>query len=354
LRAGGSVWGGGGINGFLRSWRTTANAAEATCEAHCDALLCLDEIGEVSAREVGAIAYMVANGSGKGRGRRDGSVQRIAQWIVLELSSGEIGLADKIAEDGNKRTHAGQEVRFVDIPADAGAGHGVFEELHDAKDGGALAEQLRQAALKYYGTPIRRFLELIIQRYGNDLQRLVDRVKQSRDDFLASLIKNPVSGQVRSVCSRFALIGAGGELATEFGITGWQEGEAERAAEKCFRTWLDRRGSTGDQEIEAGIRQVRAFIEAYGDSRFFAAWEDAERVANRAGFRRSTGCGYEYFVLPEQWKSELARGHDPSALAFAMIERGLMAAGKNGKSSITMKVRGQDMRLYHILPTILR
>src|SRR5262249_62045665 len=116
----------------------------------------------------------------------------------------------------------------------------------------------------------------------------------------------------------------------------------------------ERRGTTGDQDTEAGIRQVRAFIEAYGDSRFFAVWEDdPERVLSRAGFRRRTLHGWEYFVLPEQWKSELARGYDASALAFAMIGRGLMAGGNDGKSSIRLKVRGQEMRVYLVLAKIL-
>jgi uncharacterized protein (DUF927 family) len=359
LRAGGSVWGGGRLNGYLRSWRTTTNSLEATAEAHCDSLLCLDEFGEVNAREAGASAYMLGNGSGKGRGRRDGSARRVAQWVVLVLSSGEIGLADKIAEDGNKRTRAGQEVRFVNLPADAGAGHGAFENLHGAAQPGEFAEQLRQATLKYYGTPIRRFLELLVQWYGSDLQRLVDRLKQSRDDFLGRLLPGPVSGQVRSVCSRFALIAAGGELASEFGISGWPEGEADRAAQICFETWLGQRGTTGDQEIEAGIRQVRAFIEAYGDSRFYAAWEsNPDRVVTRAGYRNCTSQGWEYYVLPEQWQGELARGYDSSALAFAMIERGLMSAEKENKkgkrkSSKRVTVHGQEMRVYHVLPNIL-
>jgi uncharacterized protein (DUF927 family) len=359
LRVGGSVWGGGRINGYLRSWRTTANSLEATAEAHCDALLCLDEIGQVNARDAGEIAYMLANGSGKARGRRDGSARRVAQWVVLFLSSGEIGLADKIAEDTNKRMRAGQEVRLVNIPADAGAGHGVFENLHGAAHGGELADQLRQATLKYYGTPIRRFLELLMQRYGDDRQQLVDRLKNFRDDFLGRLIRDPVSGQVRSVCSRFALIAAGGELATEFGITGWPKGEAGRAAETCFRAWLSRRGTTGEQEIQAGIRQVRSYIEAYGDSRFYAAWEDEpDRVVTRAGYRRKTPEGWEYFVLPEQWRGELARGFEPSDLAFAMIGRGLMTADKpdaSGKrvSSRRLSVNGQEIRVYHLLPKIL-
>jgi hypothetical protein len=103
---------------------------------------------------------------------------------------------------------------------------------------------------------------------------------------------------------------------------------------------------------------VRAFIEAYGDSRFFAAWEaNPERVTTRAGYRRQTSRGWEYFVLPEQWQGELPRGFDASALAFAMIERGLMKGERIGsdkpKSSIRLTVRGQEIRLYHLPPKIL-
>jgi hypothetical protein len=135
--------------------------------------------------------------------------------------------------------------------------------------------------------------------------------------------------------------------------SGWPEGEADGAAAACFRAWLDRRGTKGDQEVEAGIRQVRGFIEVYGDSRFVAAWEqDPERVVNRAGFRKQTKAGWEYYVLPEQWRAELARGYDSSALAFAMIARGLMV-GDGDKSSVPLTVRGQRIRVYRLLPTIL-
>jgi hypothetical protein len=79
------------------------------------------------------------------------------------------------------------------------------------------------------------------------------------------------SGQVRSVCSRFALAAAGGNLATAFGLTGWPDDEADRAAAACFKAWLQKHGSSGDHETAAGIRQVLAFVEAHGASRFEAA-----------------------------------------------------------------------------------
>ena len=64
------------------------------------------------------------------------------------------------------------------------------------------------------------------------------------------------------------MIAAAGELATEWGITGWRAGEATESAQRCFSNWLERRGTTGASDVEAGIRQVRAFIAANGASRF--------------------------------------------------------------------------------------
>ncbi|MFX8067448.1 hypothetical protein ABTK78_20395, partial [Acinetobacter baumannii] len=81
-----------------------------------------------------------------------GSARRSASWRTLFLSSGEIGLADKIAEDGrSRRLAAGQAVRIVDVAADAGAGMGILEELHEFPSPDALARHLTKAAQHHYG-----------------------------------------------------------------------------------------------------------------------------------------------------------------------------------------------------------
>ena len=63
----GSAWGGGGVKGYLRQWRATDNGLEAVAQAHCDTLLCLDELSQIDAKAAGATAYMLANGAGKSR-----------------------------------------------------------------------------------------------------------------------------------------------------------------------------------------------------------------------------------------------------------------------------------------------
>ena len=172
LRVGGSVWGGGSVAGYIRQWRATANGLEGTAEGHCDCLLALDEMGQVDAREAGEIAYLLSNGSGKQRASRDGSGRKPAAWRVLFLSTGELSLADKMMEIG-KRAKAGQEVRLVDVPADAGAGMGMFEQLHGRPDPDTFARHLRDATARFYGAPIRTYLA-----------RLTDRLAADRDGLL--------------------------------------------------------------------------------------------------------------------------------------------------------------------------
>ena len=126
LKVAGSVCGGGGKYGYIRQWRATDNALEGTAATHCDNLLCLDEIGQASSRVVSEVAYMLANGQGKARANKDGNAKAIREWRLSFMSTGELTLADKIAEDGRGQVMAGQAVRVLDIPADGGTEQGIF------------------------------------------------------------------------------------------------------------------------------------------------------------------------------------------------------------------------------------
>ena len=150
---------GGGRDGFKTTWRATDNGLEGTAAAHNHGLLVLDEIGQVSADALGEVAYMLANGQPKRRSHRDGSARRADGWLLLFLSTGEVSLADKLRESRRNggRVMAGQQVRVLDLPADAGAGHGVFETLHGHASGQALSNHLKAAAQRHYGHALREF-----------------------------------------------------------------------------------------------------------------------------------------------------------------------------------------------------
>lgn len=355
LRVAGSVWGGGGINGFLKTWRATSNGLEGTAVQHCDMLLCLDEMSQVDARDAGEIAYMLANGVGKSRARVDGSARPSAEWRTLFLSSGEISLASKMLETG-LRARAGQEVRLADLPADAGAQMGLFEELHELNRPDALARHLKEETGRFYGTAGRAFLEQLSEA---DLVGLASILSKRRNSFISEHVPAGASGQVSSVAARFGLIGAAGELAIAMGILPWPEGEADRAAGVCFRAWLKHRGGDGAYEIEAGIARVREFIERYGGRRFEVVHPEGKisggQVFDRAGFWKLDKDGrQEFYILPSVWRTEVCAGSDHKMVAQAMAERGLLIPSADGRLTRKERLGGPGTQwVYRITPAIL-
>lgn len=354
LLCAGSVWGNYGTKGFIRAWRATSNGLESVSALHSDTLLCLDELGQVDGREAGQIAYMLANGQGKSRANRSGLARKSQQWRVLFLSSGELSLADKIAEDGRgRRTAAGQEVRIVDIPADAGAGMGIFEDLHGFETGDAFARHLCKASTEYYGEASERYLD----RLTEDVDAIAPAIKYNQDVFLEKYCPPGADGQVSRVAARFGLVAAGGEMATGFGILPWKKGDATEAAVRCFRDWLDSRGGVHSAEEREAIAAVREFISIHGGCRFesLGVAFDA-KIQNRAGYRRDTGEGdTEFFVLRDVWRKEVCCGLDSSMVAKTLQKRGLLISDNDGRLAKKIRLPGikSQVRCYGVSSSIL-
>lgn len=368
-----SVWGRPTADAQLRAWRGTANGLEGTAAETADALLILDEMGQADAREVGDVVYMLANEAGKQRASRTGSARRRQSWRVLFLSTGEITLAQKMGEAG-KRAMAGLDVRLVNLPADAGAGMGVFQKLHGRAGAAAFAEELRGAARAHHGIAARVFLARLAQDRAANPAELRDTLALLRDTFLTERVPADAAGQVRSVVGRFGLIGAAGELARIYGVLPWPEGEAMRAAGACFAAWLAERGGTGAGEDAAALAQVRAFLEAHGESRFtplFPPSPDAQpgaeptapdfaRTVNRAGWRRRVsgaegkGERWEYLILPETWKGEVCKGLDAKRTAELLAGRGLLLGGTERHRAATVRIPNEGTpRVYRVSGAIL-
>ncbi|HYD32096.1 MAG TPA: DUF927 domain-containing protein [Azospirillaceae bacterium] len=359
----GSVWGGGGVKGYVRQWRATDNGLEAVAVGHCDTLLCLDELAQIAPSAAGAAAYMIANGAGKARAGRTGEGRAAAEWRSLFLSSGEIGIADKLAEDGKgRRAAAGQQVRVVDIPADAGAGLGLFEELHGFSSADGLARHLKAASADHFGTAARAFLD----RLAAAPEDAAEKVSSFRAKFAAEYCPQGADGQIGRVAARFALVAAAGELATAFGVLPWQPGDARIAAAKCFADWLDGRGGIESAEERDAIAAVRRFVEMHGSSRFEPMGRliprDGQglpmdvRIPNRAGFKADDGSGgVEYLVLPEVWRTEVCSGMDAGSVAKILARRGVLAVGSDGKPQKPRRLPGfsKPVRVYTITPAIL-
>jgi len=362
LRAAASLY---GNKEFMRKWKATVNGLETIAFQHNDTLLCLDEMGEMSAFELGDAAYMLANGSGKNRARTDGGLREPLTWKLLFLSSGEIGLAAHMEQAG-KKAKAGQEIRLAEIPADTGK-YGLFEELHGFANGSIFADELSKNSQKYYGTAGREFLKRLTQ----DMEGAKAFIKMAMDEFLIAAIPAGASGQIHRVAGRFALVAAAGELAISYNITrvlgkdgiasiGWDKGTAHRAVLKCFQDWMEAFGGPGLQEKTQLLADVQYFLEQHGESRFtdwYANSPDAtptdSRTYNRAGFRRHTAEGTEFYIFPETFKRDICKGRDEKFVKQTLYEHGLLKKDTQGKFTCSAKPVSEtkSRRFYVLLST---
>lgn len=313
-----SVWGKGASPGYVRAWRATANGLEGAAASASDTVLILDELGIVDARDAASSLYGLANGTGKARAARDGSLREPKSWRVLILSTGEVPTETKLAEDRGRKARAGQLVRMLDIPADRGEGFGAFDHGGPDGDAGALAKAFKHAAVSAYGTAGPEFVRRIISEEvtGEDVRDLMA-------NFMGANLPARSDGQIDRAAQRLGLIAAAGELAAAVGLVPWQPREAWNAAAWALAQWIEGRGGTEPAEIRQAIEQVRLFIEQHGESRFEPLDDsDARPVNNRAGWRKGGGPGREWMIPPEVWKSEICAGLDPTMVARTLAGRG--------------------------------
>jgi uncharacterized protein (DUF927 family) len=358
LCAAASVWGPGEPGTQIRSWRLTANGLEAVAAETSDGLLLLDEIGQANAREVQDVIYMLANQAGKARANRAGGARRHKTWRVLYLSTGEVTPAAKMAE-GGVAVRAGLDVRLVTLCGDAGAGLGVFNDLHSMPSAAAMADHLRDASRTCCGTAGPAFLEAVARDRVQDAERLTASIRELRERFFAEHLPTDADGQVRSVASRFALTSAAGELAQKYGIVPWPEGEAIRAVAACFNRWLAARGGTGAAENMQAVDAVRRFIAAHGSSRFEDTSSKLDghdlRISNRAGFKRRNDAGdWEYLILTDPWRDEVCAGLNPKRVARVLAGRQLLLGWTARSMAASVRVPGHErVRVYCVSGTIL-
>ncbi len=328
----GSAWGGGPITGFLESWRTTDNGLEASAVQHSDTFMGLDELGQAAAASAAKTIYMVANGQGKRRAGIGGEGRPVAEFRVLFLSTGEVSLATKLAEDG-LNSMAGQETRFVDLEADAGVDMGAFENIHGAASPAAFSDAIRTAAATHYGHASRAFLRRLLAAPEDAFAEAHGLM----DAFVNRTCPTDATGQVARVAKRFAIVAASGKLATQWGVLPWPEHHAMDASARMFREWLGRRGSTGALESVKALEQVRSMIERHGASRFVPWSPDqcppvpSAPVINRLGFVRRDDEHITYYVLAGQFKDEICKGLDAMRVAKELVRIGAITPDKNGK-----------------------
>ncbi|MCM1128786.1 MAG: DUF927 domain-containing protein [Alistipes senegalensis] len=321
---------------YTRSWRATANGLENIAAAHNDGFLVLDEFSQISAKEVvRGVIYHLMNGQGKARASRSGGAKPAQNWRMLLLSSGEEGLAAKAAREG-EAVNVGEELRFVEIDADAGIG--IFETAQNRTEAAALANTLKEAATRFYGAAGYEWLKHVVSSRDSLKAALTEKI----NNYVSILTKGDASGQATRVAKTVALVMAAGEAATQYGLTGWQDGEAEAAGLACFSDWLSRFGTENREEKRLMDQTRRLLSEEI--ARFPSLNSDGRYINMRMGFVDCVeGVIREYLVFPAQFESEVCKGFPLKWAVNVFRRQGWLRLRADGKSKVS--IRGKALKL---------
>lgn len=330
-KVGASVW---GSPDTKISWNGTAlSIINAACSRN-DNFILLDEIGEAKQKDVAKIAYSLGNGESKGQGHKDGGNRPIIHFKILFFSTGEKPIDTYVKTGDPNLWNAGQAVRLPSIPADTGAGYGVFDNLHQYADGRAFALHLNQAVNHHYGTAGIEFIEALI----NDPKH-PEKITQLIKEFEATLPQE-LSSQAWRVAQRFAIVSAALELAGQYSITGLKAGVGATGIKQCFNDWLERNGKEKHEDTQI-IKQTIDFFAINITTSSFLEYDlvDEYRLGTRTPISNKT-LGYKqvkatdqpiiYYVYPKIFEEQIAHPFEISKVVSVLSRNKWLIKGNRG------------------------
>jgi putative DNA primase/helicase len=164
-----------------------------------------------------------------------------------------------------------------------------------------------------------------------------------------------LSSQEQRALNKFALVALAGELATGYGVTGWERGTSEQAAFECFIQWRKQNG-TGDIEQRQILQSVKDFIDVHGNSRFIsvdAVIDEKTRVINQAGYWKiDNSTGYKTYLFNESAIKEALKANGFER-GIEVLKRGGWLDYSKGRNTKQHRVNGALERFYCVkLPTV--
>jgi putative DNA primase/helicase len=326
----------------LSTFNATANGTEAAAEAHSDLPLLNDEMGSCDPRGLANTIYMLGNEGGKTRMTKTLTARDSKTWRLLVLGTGEIPLIDHLRSAGIS-TKGGVEARMPSVPADAGRGLGAFDTIHQFATPQQFSDELKHQALLNRGCVLVAFLERLVL-VASDAE-WIERQRKRHLAITTKLIGSTIDpdGTVGRVARRFALIQLALELAQEWSVTLFPEGQVEWAVESLFADWIEARGGAGSIDIRQAMDRIEAL---------FVAQEFGDRIRHVTGDRKdqivrnllATKVGGDFLVPPSVFDAEFAQNVDRKLLIAELQKRGWLqaATGNDTRPTKLRRIPGED------------
>ncbi|MFV8984664.1 DUF927 domain-containing protein [Serratia fonticola] len=232
----------GAPNTIVTLWNNTDKGLEEIAVAHNDSTLILDESKlldkdpAMTAKTITNRVYTLAGGKGKARSAL--YENNVAEWQLTVFSTGELSLAQH-AEAGKIERLEGENVRMIDVPADAGRGMGIFESLPEGvSSSNELAHIVKDVTYRYYGSAKPAFLKHLVADIQDDREGLKAFLEKGIKYFLVQHKVNRNSGIDVRIAKRFALAYVSGCLAIKYGILPFERSDVMHGISKCYRDSL--------------------------------------------------------------------------------------------------------------------
>ncbi|MEF1188117.1 DUF927 domain-containing protein [Vibrio parahaemolyticus] len=239
---------------YCDSWSSTSNGLEARAKSRNNMIVLLDEFQQADPESVLTGVYQLGNGTSKLRATKSANLQEQYHWSIVGLSTGEISLAQVLAQ-ANRRVQAGQLMRFFEIPLFQK--HGAFEHIHGFSSAKEFAEHVAQITSQQHGTALQPFLNQVASIH-DIREKLTSRIR-SISSMWFDCFELTKSNQIGFAADRFAFIASIGELAIELGALPWERGSAIMEIGKVFEAWVANQDEDCDFEernIKSHLRQI--------------------------------------------------------------------------------------------------
>jgi putative DNA primase/helicase len=333
-------------------WRTTTNGLESTATAFNHLCLPLDEIGQADPKDVGNIAYMLANGQGKARMKKDLTNRKPKTWQLMVLSSGEFGLGKYMAQ-ANITLKGGQEVRLPDVPAvPEGTIYGCFETIHGADSSAQFVLGLEAAVKEHHGTALDAFLARLVIDIANPA--FVGNLSKQVHLVAAKLAEGTVNSAIGRVAKRFALVQVVLGLAHQYDLLPFPVEDVEWGISTCFKAWLKGRGGDGSIEVKQAIERIEHLLvtNEFSDRVMDLRDGDTKTIRNLLAYRKVGVEGHteEFWVPPAVFDKEFVVGVNKVGLVKELQRIGwLLPPRPDGKAIRIRKINGKA-NYYYVFP----
>jgi hypothetical protein len=326
----------------LPGWADSQAGLEALLTGHRDCLMPLDETADGEQqmpleKKVRMLSFSIS----RNRPRKlsdsyeRGNALFDREFRTIVLSSSERSFHEIAHASGQKRL-PGEEVRFIDVPADEPGSLGIFDRPILPRMGKSapevakeLAEDLKNDAQKHQGHVFREFL----WRYQQDPAVALSTIKRYMAEF-ESKAKVEGRSNIMRIRKNFAVIAAAGALAVDYGLLPWGKKALFKAVEKCLR------GALNAPERHSQALAISNALRDGMDQANFVTIDGTARVADHelAGRQKADGfvIGSELFLKADRLKQWLPNRAD----RIVLQDRAIIRTTRKDTPTIEKKIAG--------------